>query len=95
MGLDSLPELSKPKDFINYMYALQIQAYGQITDVPYQALYKNIKALIKQYGAKAVVRGIFDATHGSDFPFSTKHIEQQITWRQEHYPAINYKILGK
>lgn len=82
MGYTSLPELTKPKDIYRYMTALQVKAYGEAISLPYNVTIRNLKILIKEYGAPVVVRGIFEAVHASDFPFSTAFVHEMILQRK-------------
>ena len=83
MGFESLPKLSKTKDIVTYMIALETKAYGQAIDLPYAATYRNIKLLIKKYSKEEVVRGIFSAVHVSDYPFSSAFVEDMILQRRK------------
>jgi hypothetical protein len=52
-------------------------------DLPYVALLRNMRSLMKSYSLEEIKRGIEMTIQYGDHPASTKYLEEQIQWLRE------------
>lgn len=80
-----VPSGSGHRFLLQYMLAQQREAYGAtiLDTFKYDILIRNMKLLRKKYNDHAILRAIALATYVSDYPYSTKLIEDQLKWLQD------------
>jgi hypothetical protein len=77
-----IPEGTGHKFLVKYLLAQQQSAYGKtiLDQFTYKIMIRNMKLLCQHYSETEIKRAIALGCLTSEFPFSTKYIEEQIQW---------------
>ena len=71
----------------NFLIARQRRVYGEYIDLPFDAVVRHMKLLLKKYSPQMIQRGIVYASWVSEYPFSVKfltHCIEQVQSYVEH-----------
>lgn len=77
-----------PRDLANFMVARQRRMYGRVIDLPFDALVRHMKQLLKDYSPSMIQRGIVYASWTSEDPFSIRYLKQAIEQVQRCLSSI-------
>lgn len=65
------------RDLVRYLIACQTAAYGEQTTIPYAALYRGVKPLLKHYHPDTIKRATKLAAVWSPQPFTWKFVRER------------------
>jgi len=80
-----LPTLKTPKDLVRYLLAEQQRVFGEtiLSKIPYPALLRNFKLLMKQYSTEEIGRAIALSVRVGNNPGSTKFVKECVAWLKD------------